>query len=89
MKLTNNKLTLALLPVAAILVTAVLPAQAGILQKHPVAAGAAAGLAAHHFAKKGAASRAAKGKRPNLAERHPIVSGVAAGAAAHHMLKKH
>lgn len=64
------------------------PAQAGILHKHPVAAGAAAGLAAHHIAKKGAASRAASGKKPNLAERHPVLSGIAAGAAAHHMLKK-
>lgn len=89
MILTNKKLTLALLPAAAILVTAVLPAQAGILHKHPVAAGAAAGLAAHHFAKKGAAGRAANGQRPNLAERHPVVSGVAAGVAAHHILKKH
>jgi hypothetical protein len=64
------------------------PAQAGILHKHPVAAGAAAGLAAHHMAKKGAASRAAHGKKPNLAERHPVLSGLAAGGVAHHMLKK-
>ena len=39
------------------------------------AAGAAAGLAAHHMAKKGAAGRAAHGKKPNLAERHPIATG--------------
>lgn len=65
------------------------PAHAGILKKHPTAAGAAAGLAAHHIAKKGAHSRMAHGKRPNLAQRHPVATGVIAGAAAHHMLKKH
>ena len=86
MKLT---LTLsALLPAAALLLTATVPAQAGILHKHPALAGAAAGLAAHHMAKKGAASRAAHGQKPNLAERHPMMSGIAGAAAAHHMLKK-
>ena len=88
MKLTT-KITLALLPAAALLVTATVPAQAGILHKHPVAAGAAAGLAAHHFAKKGAAGRAANGQRPNFAERHPMMTGVAGAGVAHHMLKKH
>ena len=77
----------ALLPAAAILLTATVPAQAGILHKHPVLAGAAAGLAAHHMAKKGAAGRMAHGQKPNLAERHPMLSGVGAGVAAHHMLK--
>ena len=87
-----TKLTIpALLPVAAALLAPAFfafPAQAGILHKHPVMAGAAAGLAAHHMAKKGAAGRMAHGQRPNLAERHPILSGLAAGGAAHHMLKK-
>lgn len=87
MKLTTS--LLALLPAAAILATAMLPAQAGILHKHPVAAGAAAGLAAHHMAKKGAAGRMAHGQKPNFAERHPVVTGVAGAGLAHHMLKKH
>ena len=82
MKLTTFA---ALLP-AAMLLTATLPAQADLLHKHPVAAGAATGLAAHHFAKKGAAGRAARGQKPNFAERHPIVTGVGAGVAAHHLL---
>ena len=90
--MTLTKLTIpALLPVGAVLLTSAfltVPAQAGILHKHPVAAGAAAGLAAHHMAKKGASSRAAHGKKPNLAERHPMATGVVAGVAAHHMLKK-
>ncbi len=83
MKLTTFA---ALLPAAAVLLTATLPAQADLLHKHPVAAGAAAGLAAHHFAKKGAAGRAARGQKPNFAERHPVAAGVGAGVAAHHLL---
>ena len=78
----------ALLPAAALLLSATVPAQAGILHKHPVAAGAAAGLAAHHMAKKGAAGRMAHGQKPNLAERHPMATGIAGAAVAHHMLKK-
>ncbi len=85
MKLTKLSV-LALLPAATVLLTAAVPAQAGILHKHPALAGAAAGLAAHHMAKKGAAGRMAHGQKPNLAERHPILSGVGAGMAAHHML---
>jgi len=68
---------------------AALPAQAGIFHKHPMLAGAAAGLAAHHMAKRGAQGRMAHGGKPNFAERHPMMSGVAAGALAHHMAKKH
>lgn len=65
------------------------PANAGILHKHPKAAGAVAGLAAHHMVKKGAATRAAKGQKPNLAQRHPVATGLAAAVATHHVLKKH
>ena len=65
------------------------PAQAqGMLKKHPIASGIVAGAVAHHMAKKGAANRAASGRKPNFAERHPMMSGLAAGAATHHMLKK-
>ncbi len=89
---TFSKPTLALLPAAlALLAPSLLPvpAQAGFLHKHPTAAGVGAGLIAHHMAKKGASSRMAHGKKPNLMERHPMATGILAGAAAHHMLKKH
>ena len=89
MKITS---ALTLLPaVLALAAPALLtsPAQAGLLHKHPTAAGVAGGLAAHHMAKKGAEGRMAHGQKPNLAERHPVATGVIAGAAAHHMLKKH
>lgn len=59
-------------------------AHKNILERHPVATGVAAGLAAHHMAKR----RAAAGKKPNLAERHPVATGLVAGLAAHHMAKK-
>ncbi len=59
------------------------PAQAGILHKHPTAAGVGAGIAAHHMAKKSAA-----GGGHGMMARHPKTTGVAAGMAAHHMLKK-
>jgi hypothetical protein len=62
-------------------------AQANVLKKHPLMASAAAGIAAHHYAKKGAAGRAAAGQRPNFAERHPMMSGAAAAIGAHHFLK--
>ncbi len=61
----------------------------GILHRHRTASTVGAAIAAHHFAKKGAASRRASGQKPNFAERHPILSGAAAGAATHHILKKH
>ena len=82
--LNATAVALALLAPACISI----PAQAGVLHKHPVLAGAAAGLAAHHMAKKGAAGRAATGKKPNLAERHPMMTGVAAAVAGHHLAKK-
>jgi hypothetical protein len=64
-------------------------AQGGFLHRHSTGAGIVAGLAAHHMAKRGAASRAASGRRPNFAERHPMATGIAAGMATHHMLKRH
>lgn len=63
-------------------------AQANPLTKHPLIAGAAAGMMAHHMAKKGAAGRMAHGQKPNMAERHPMLSGAAAAVGAHHILKK-
>jgi hypothetical protein len=59
-----------------------------IAQRHPMATGVVAAMAAHHMAKKGAKARMASGRKPNLAERHPVMSGLAAGAVAHHMAKK-
>lgn len=80
----------ALTAAVAILLPSVLsaPVQANPLTKHPLIAGAAAGLAAHHMAKKGAAGRMAHGQKPNMAERHPMLSGAAAAMGAHHILKK-
>lgn len=61
------------------------PTQAkGLLHRHPGAAGLAAGLAAHHMAKKSAAHGG-----HGMMARHPKATGVVAGMAAHHMLKKH
>lgn len=84
--MTTLTRTAALLPaVAALAVSALFaaPAQAGVLHKHPTAAGVGAGMAAHHMAK----NSAAKGGH-GMTARHPKATGVAAGMAAHHMLKK-
>ena len=56
------------------------PAQAGIMHKHPTMTGMAAGMAAHHMAKK---------HGHGMMHRHPMITGMAAGMAAHHMAKKH
>ncbi len=87
---TFRNAALALPVAAAILLPTLLstPAQANPLKKHPMIAGAAAGMMAHHMAKKGAAGRMAHGAKPNMAERHPMMSGAAAAMGAHHMLKK-
>lgn len=74
----------ALTGAAALILSACLaPASAGVLHKHPKAAGVGAGIAAHHMAKKSAA-----GGGHGMMARHPKTTGVAAGVAAHHMLKK-
>ncbi len=87
---TVRKAALALPAAVAVLLPTLLcaPAQANPFKKHPVIAGAAAGLVAHHMAKKGAAGRMAHGQKPNMAERHPMLSGAAAAVGVHHMLKK-
>lgn len=87
---TFYKAALALPVAVAVLLPTLVsaPAQANPFKKHPVIAGAAAGMMAHHMAKKGAAGRMAHGQRPNMAERHPMLSGAAAAMGAHHMLKK-
>ncbi len=87
---TFRSAALALPIVTAVLLPTLLcaPAQANPLKKHPMIAGAAAGMMAHHMAKKGAAGRMAHGAKPNMAERHPMMSGAAAAMGAHHMLKK-
>ena len=56
------------------------PASAGILHRHPKAAGLAAGLAAHHMAKHA---------HGGIMHRHPMMTGIAAGMATHHVLKHH
>lgn len=78
--------SLALMGVGALPVSA--QVHHGFLHRHRMAASIAAGIAAHHYATKGARGRAAHGQRPNFAERHPILSGVGAAAATHHILKK-
>jgi hypothetical protein len=56
------------------------PVQAGILHKHPVITGIAAGVAAHHLAKK---------HGHGVLHHHPVMTGIAAGVAAHHLAKTH
>ncbi len=98
MTLASRKAMLALLP-AALALTApafvsspalaqAAPKKPNMMQRHPKATGVAAGLAAHHMAKKGAKGKMAQGKKPNMMQRHPKATGVAAGLAAHHMAKK-
>jgi len=58
-------------------------------QRHPVATSVAAGVAAHHIAKKTGQNRTAAGRNRNFAQRHPVATGVAAAAATHHVIKKH
>ena len=66
------------------------PAQArSFAQKHPIITGAAAGIAAHHYAKKWGRRRTMHGRHRNFAERHPVLTGAAAAAAAHHVAKRH
>lgn len=85
--------TLTTVAAAAAFVTgiAALPANAqhGFLHRHRTGAGVVAGLAAHHAAKRGAANRAASGRRPNFAERHPVLTGAATAIGTHHFLKHH
>jgi hypothetical protein len=84
--MTKLSRTAAAVPAALALLTPSFvcsPATAGPLKKHPVAAGVAAGLVAHHMAKKSAA----KGGHGVMA-RHPKATGVVAGLAVHHALKK-
>ena len=82
----RNKRTMASMTAAlAILMPTLIsvPAHAGFLKRHPVASGVAAGLIAHHMAKKSAKH----GHRGFLA-RHPVATGVVTGALVHHHLKK-
>ncbi len=59
-----------------------------IIQRHPTAAGVAAGVATHHLLKKSAARKKAMHQKLNFAERHPTLTGIAAGVATHHIIKK-
>jgi hypothetical protein len=56
------------------------PAQASMIHKHPKMTGIAAGMVAHHEAKK---------HGHGFMHKHPMMTGMAAGLAAHHMAKKH
>src|SRR5205807_5717216 len=57
-------------------------------QRHPVVTSVAAGVAAHHVAKKTGRRRTATGRRRNFAQRHPVATGVAAAAATHHVIRR-
>lgn len=90
---TEWRRLVAFLPAVALaggLVTVSEPAGAArnFAQKHPILTGAAAGIAAHHYAKKWGRRRSQVGRRRNFAERHPIITGAAAAGVAHHFAKK-
>jgi hypothetical protein len=55
------------------------PPKKNIIQRHPTASAAVAGMAAHHYAKK---------HGHGILHRHPVATGVAAAAITHHYAKK-
>lgn len=63
-------------------------AHKNIVQKHPNAAGVAAGVATHTALKRSAAAKKRAHKKLNFAERHPTLSGIAAGVATSKVIKK-
>ena len=63
-------------------------AHKNIVQKHPNASGAAAGVATHSALKRSAAAKKRAHKKLNLAEKHPTLSGIAAGVATSKVIKK-
>ena len=85
-----KKITLALVPAAltlAVSVSSPVMAQGtmthkagGMMHRHPMMTGMAAGMAAHHMAKHA---------HGGMMHRHPMMTGMAAGMMAHHMAKKH
>jgi len=88
----NNSLQRGVALVAAL--TAALPMavsaqvhRGNVLQRHPNATGAAAGIATHHALKVSARHKKARHQKLNFAERHPTITGIGAALGAHHLAK--
>lgn len=60
-----------------------------IIQRHPTATGAAAGIATHSMLKRSAANKKAHGQKLNFAEKHPTLSGLGVGIGTRHEIKAH
>ena len=58
------------------------------VQRHPTAAGVAAGVATHAALKRSAAAKKHAHRKLSFAERHPTLTGIAAGAATTKVIKK-
>lgn len=90
--MTTRKL-LVLIPAAlamAVPTLAATPAHhPNVIQRHPTATGAAAGVAVHHALKVSARKKKAHHQKLNFAERHPTISGIGAAVATRHEVKKH
>lgn len=60
-----------------------------VIQRHPTATGAVAGIATHTALKRSAAYKKAHGQRLNFAEKHPTLSGLGVGIGTRHVIKSH
>ena len=60
-----------------------------VIQRHPTATGAAAGVATHSLLKRSAANKKAHHQKLNFAEKHPTLSGIGVAVGTRHEIKKH
>ena len=60
-----------------------------VIQRHPTATGAAAGMATHSLLKRSAANKKAHHQKLNFAERHPTITGLGAAIGTRHEIKTH
>lgn len=60
-----------------------------VIQRHPTATGAAAGVATHTMLKHSAANKKAHHQKLNFAEKHPTLSGLGVAIGTRHEIKKH
>ena len=60
-----------------------------VIQRHPTATGAAAGIATHSLLKRSAANKKAHHQKLNFAEKHPTITGLGAALGTRHEIKKH
>ncbi len=58
-----------------------------VIQRHPTATGAAAGVATHHALKVSARNKKRRGRRLNFAERHPTLTGIGVALGTRHAIK--